>query len=86
MLSTKKKVSSRKKERNNAYDQDKKKETKTDNHAIDQEKKASFKILLFFFYKFPPLHIGQGKLGPSFDHQAVGLLSILAILPIQLGV
>ena len=26
------------------------------NQDLDQEKKASFEILLFFFYKFPPLY------------------------------
>ena len=38
-LTTKKKVRFKKKRRK---------------HTVDQEKKARFKILLFFFYKFPP--------------------------------
>ena len=55
----------KKKEREHAFDQEKKEEktrkrsrkkvrNQDPDHAIAQEKKTGFKILLFFFYKFPP--------------------------------
>ena len=63
-LSTKKAI--KKKEKNTLLT--KKKVRKRDlDHAIEQEKKTSFKILLFFFYKFPPQ---SGTSGPRSDGPA----------------